>query len=133
MDTTERPTIMVVDDDRDLLKSLSFLLEHFGFKVDARETPPNWIDLQAVHPSLLFMDVEVKGHDGAQVCKSIKENLCDWNLPVVLISGHPEEQLEREAMDCHADAILPKPFTTGAFKRMAEHFAGGQVGAKAAC
>ena len=133
MDTTQRPTIMVVDDDRDLLKSLSFLLEHFGFNVDARDTPPNWIDLQAVHPSLLFLDVEVMGHDGAQVCKSIKENLCDWKLPVVLISGHSEEQLQREANFCHADAILPKPFTTGAFKRMAEHFAGGQQGGKAVC
>lgn len=133
MDTTERPTIMVVDDDRDLLKSLSFLLEHFGFKVDARETPPNWIDLQAVHPSLLFMDIEGMGHNGALVCRSIKENLCDWKLPVVLISGHPEEQLQREAHLCHADAILPKPFTTGAFKRLAEHFAGGHLDGKAVC
>ena len=124
MATDQRPTIMVVDDDKDLLQAMSFLLKRFGFEVDAREKPPNWIDLQNVQPSLIFMDVELMRFNGVHVCKSIKENLADWKLPVVLTSAHSQAELEQEAHYCHADAILPKPFTTGAVKRLAEHFAG---------
>ena len=127
MATDQRPTIMVVDDDKDLLQAMSFLLKRFGFEVDARETPPNWIDLQNVYPSLIFMDVELIRFNGAHVCKSIKENMANWKLPVVLTSAHSQEELEQEAHYCHADAILPKPFTTGAVKRLADHFAGGFV------
>lgn len=124
METNERPLIMVVDDDQDLLQAMSFLLDRFGYAVDARGTPPNWIDLQTTHPSLIFMDVELLGFNGVHVCKSIKENLANWKLPVVLTSAHSEVELEKEPHYCHADAILPKPFTSGAVKRLAEHFAG---------
>jgi DNA-binding response OmpR family regulator len=133
MDHTEHPTIMVVDDDEDLLQAMSFLLERYGFRVDARLTPPNWIELQAVHPALLFLDVELSPQNGMYICKSIKENLADWKLPVVLTSAHPEEQLEQEARFCHADAILPKPFGSGAMKRLAEHFAFGGEQDPSAC
>lgn len=126
MDHTEHPTIMVVDDDQDLLQAMTFLLQRFGFRVDARVEPPNWIELQAIHPALIFMDVELMPCNGVLVCKSIKENLADWKLPVVLTSGRPQEQLEREARFCHADAILTKPFGSGAMRRLAEHFAYGQ-------
>lgn len=125
MGHTEQPTIMVVDDDEDLLYAMSFMLERYGFKVDARTKPPNWIELQAVHPALLFLDVELPPHNGVLVCRSIKENLADWKLPVVLTSAHSAEELEREAHYCHADAILPKPFSCGAMRRMADHFANG--------
>lgn len=113
---------MVVDDDHDLLQAMSFLLQRSGYDVDTRATPPNWIDLQASQPSLIFMDVELERHNGVHVCRSIKENLPNWKLPVVLTSGHSEMQLQREAKYCRADAILPKPFTSGAVKRLAEHF-----------
>lgn len=124
METNQRPVIMVVEDDHDLRHAMSFLLERFGYQVDAREAPPNWIDLQRVHSSLIFMDVELLRSNGALACKSIKENLPHWNLPVVLTSAHSREQLEREASYCHADAILPKPFNTGAMRRLAQHFTG---------
>lgn len=124
METKQRPVIMVVEDDQDLRHAMSFLLERFGYEVDAREAPPNWIDLEQVHPALIFMDVELLRYNGAQVCKSIKENLAHWKLPVVLTSSHSQEQLEKEASYCHADAILPKPFNTGAMRRLAEHFTG---------
>lgn len=122
MDNKQLPTIMVVDDDEDLLSAMTFLLQRYGFQVEARSTAPNWVDLQAIHPALIFMDVELADVNGVFVCKAIKENLTHWNLPVVLTSGHSQEQLEREAHFCHADAILAKPFGSGAMRKLAEHF-----------
>ncbi len=125
MENIERPTIMLVDDNEDLLLAMSFLLERYGFNVDARTSPPNWVVLKAIQPALLFLDVELTPHNGVNICKSIKENLTDLNLPIVLISGHSADQLLDEARYCHADAILTKPFDSGSMKRLAEHFTRG--------
>jgi len=126
MDNQAKPMIMVVDDDADMLMVMTATLERQGYRVDARATPPNWIELQAVHPDVLFLDVELASSNGVLVCKSINENLLNWNLPVVLTSGHGEYQLEKEAFYCHADGFISKPFNGRDLKQVVEHFT--QVG-----
>jgi len=122
MDNNAKPTIMVIDDDTDMLLVMTATLERLGYAVDARSTPPNWIDLQAVRPALLLLDVELAHANGVHVCKAIKEHLLNWKLPVVLTSGHGAHELEREAIYCHADGFITKPFNAMDLKRVVEHF-----------
>lgn len=126
MENTTQRTIMVVDDDTEMLMVMTAVLERQGHRVDARTAPPNWIELQAVHPDLLLLDVELATTNGVHVCKAIKENLLNWNLPVVLTSGHGEYQLEREAYYCHADGFIAKPFNGSDLKRVVDHFTLGR-------
>ncbi len=126
MEETDKPTIMVVDDDPEVLRVMALTLARQGFRVDARAVPPNWIDLEEVRPSLIFLDVELMPFSGVRICKSIKENLPTWHLPIVLISGHPLETLEQEARYCHADAVLMKPFSATALYRLADRYAYGK-------
>jgi len=114
--------IMIVDDDPDMLLMMSTALEREGYHVNARAVPPNWIELRKVHPTLIFMDVELMPYNGARVCRSIKENFQNWPLAIVLTSGHTYDQLAQEARYCHADAFLTKPFDRSALMRMADRY-----------
>ncbi len=122
MDKRTKRMIMVVDDDADLLMVMTATLERQGYRVDGRSTPPNWIDLQAMRPDVLLLDVELATANGVHVCKAIKENLLNWKLPVVLTSGHGAHELEREAVYCHADGYITKPFNGMDLKRVVDHF-----------
>lgn len=122
MENKAQRMIMVVDDDTDMLTVMTAALERQGHLVDARTEPPNWIELQAVRPDLLLLDVELATTNGVHVCKAIKENLLNWKLPVVLTSGHGEYQLEREAYYCHADGFIAKPFNGRDLKQVVDHF-----------
>jgi DNA-binding response OmpR family regulator len=124
MEPNEQPVIMVVDDDQDLLLLMTAALEEHGFKVDPRSTPPNWVELKAVHPELIFLDVDLAPLNGARVCKSVKENMAQEGPFIVLMSGHAIDQLEKEARYSHADAFLPKPFSLTALKQMADRYMG---------
>ena len=117
MDNQAKPMIMVVDDDADMLVVMTATLERQGYRVDARATPPNWIELQAVHPDVLFLDVELASSNGVLVCKSIKENLLNWKLPVVLTSGHGEYQLKRKPSTAKRMASFPNHSTEGTSSR----------------
>ena len=122
MDAKKEPTIMVVDDDADLLFMMKAALERDGFKVNARSTPPNWIELGAIDPDLIFMDVNMPPRNGASVCKAIKENMNRTGPAIVLISAHAADQLEKEARISHADAFLTKPFSHAALKQLAHRY-----------
>ena len=118
-------TILIVDDVQTSRELIGKIVSAAGHRPEYASDGDEALErAKQLRPALIFMDVELMRFNGVHVCKSIKENLADWKLPVVLTSAHSQAELEQEAHYCHADAILPKPFTTGAVKRLAEHFAG---------
>ncbi|MEO8588667.1 MAG: response regulator [Flavobacteriales bacterium] len=116
------PLVMVVDDDADLLQLAKSALERNGFQVDARTKAPSWQDLVKLHPTVVFMDVELGGENGLEICKAIKENPRLSDVPVILISGHGEVRLNAEAGRCRADGFMSKPFSSRLLVQIAEHY-----------
>lgn len=114
--------VMLVDDDLDLLRLAKTALERAGFQVDARAEAPTWDDLQRVHPAVVFMDIELKGENGVDICQAIKTNGRAAHLPIILISGHGADRLKDEAERCKADGFLSKPFSTKLLVKLAEHY-----------
>lgn len=117
----KRPTVMVVDDDPDLLGMMTRTLERGGFAVAARSEPPDWRDLEESDPAVLFMDIRLGMADGSEACSAIKENKRSAGLPVILISG--EDHLEDRAERCGADGYLSKPFRPQLLLDLAAHYA----------
>ncbi len=87
-------TIMVVDDDVDLLQLTRIALEREGFLVEALTKAPSWEDLTRSKPSVVFLDVELGGENGLEVCRAIKANKHAVDLPVILISGIGADRLK---------------------------------------
>jgi CheY-like chemotaxis protein len=120
---TDRPTVMLVDDDVDLLALMKVILEKEGFAVEARTEPPDWSDLRRTDPVVMFMDMGLGTADGAEVCSILKRHPQSAALPIILISGQERSQLQERAIASKADGYLSKPFNKRLLIDLAQHYA----------
>jgi CheY-like chemotaxis protein len=101
-------TVLVVDDDADIVDFLHMALEGLGYRVLsavdgcalslAREDPPD----------LILLDLLMPGMDGVEVSQRLRAHPATANIPIVLMSAH--ERLLSTARSVAADDRLPKPF-----------------------
>ncbi|TWI95525.1 response regulator receiver domain-containing protein [Mucilaginibacter frigoritolerans] len=79
--------ILVLDDDKDHLRIVSFILTDFGYEVRTLlHGETIFEEIADFKPDLILMDVMLAGMDGRVICRSIKENPLLNYLPVILIS-----------------------------------------------
>ncbi|MBL7191469.1 response regulator [bacterium] len=82
-------TILLVDDEKDLLHSLSSVLSRRGFKVDTADNGFNALEkLKSVLVDVVVLDIKMAGMDGIEVLKNIKSR--QPNPEVILLTGHPD-------------------------------------------
>lgn len=121
MENDHTSTILLVDDDQDLLQLMKNTLERDGHHVETLSTAPSHADLMRLRPNLVFMDVELGGENGAALCRAVKHDAAAVGA-VVLISGHPDDLLRSEAATGGADAFLAKPFNMQALRDWATFY-----------
>ena len=101
--------ILVVDDEEEIRKILTQILEKEGFKVIT--APDGQQAMQKIcfeAPDAVLLDVRMPGLNGMEVLKKIKE--IDDDLPVVLITAYADIHQAVEAMKKGAYDYLSKPF-----------------------
>jgi DNA-binding response OmpR family regulator len=102
--------ILIIEDHRDVLDLLSYLLLAEGYQVIASLHGTEADLLQEILPDLVLLDLRMHGvaKAGARICLRIKTNIYTRNIPVFLISAEPD--IELIAKDCYADDYISKPF-----------------------
>lgn len=115
-------TILLVDDDADLLGLMSQALTDAGHRVETRSTAPSREDLIELRPDVVFLDVELDQENGAAICHAVKHSTNAVGA-VVLMSGHAVDDLRSEAAIGQADAFMQKPFSLRTLQEWADHFA----------
>lgn len=118
----EATTLMLVDDDKDLLWLMSHALERRGFEVKAFDHAPSMAQVRDVHPSVIFLDVDIGAESGEDVCGKIKGKEGSAQVPVILISSHPTDRLRESALRCGADGYMTKPFDLECMSQVARHY-----------
>ena len=80
--------ILVVDDDKDILDVLKYILEDSGYVVDTLSDGQFLFDkIQEYHPDLILLDIMLGTMDGRELCKDVKSTEATHNIPVILISA----------------------------------------------
>ena len=80
-------TIALIDDDRNILTSLSIALEKEGFKVQTYlDGESALIGLTRTPPDLAIVDIKMPKMDGIEVLKKAKEK--EFHVPFIMITGH---------------------------------------------
>ncbi len=101
--------ILVVDDDVDILEAMQLMLEQAGYDVT---TTPKGEEvnkkIKQVRPDMILLDVLLSGNDGRDICRQLKSQQETKNIPVVMISAHPDAK--KTTKDAGADEFLAKPF-----------------------
>jgi DNA-binding response OmpR family regulator len=105
-------TVLVADDDHDLLGYIKFRLEHAGFEVvtaaDGEEALKLALERQ---PSLAVLDVRMPKLDGFEVTRRIRVNNDVRKMPVILLTASTEPSDMRAGYEAGADDYLRKPFS----------------------
>src|SRR6516165_1334506 len=103
------PTIAVVDDDRNILTSVSMALEAEGYGTVTYADGRSALDgLQSDPPDLAILDVKMPHMDGLETLRRLRENS---NLPVIFLTSKAEEIDELFGLKMGADDFVRKPFS----------------------
>jgi DNA-binding response OmpR family regulator len=100
--------ILIVDDDVDLLMLLERRLQQEGYETETAISLAEAEELIVYFdPHLVLLDINIRGHDGRQLCWKIKHQPVYRIAGVIIISGF-DYSYSRAAL-FGADAIMPKP------------------------
>jgi len=100
-------TILIADDLPDHLDLLEVVLQRSDFRLVRAENGAAALRLaRRDSPDLVFLDVEMPGLNGAEVCRMLKAERATSNRPVVLVSVRDHSELSQR---CGADLFLRKP------------------------
>jgi two-component system KDP operon response regulator KdpE len=105
---SERPRILVCDDEPQILRALRVILRDAGYEAVAAITGEEALDLAAVHPpEAAILDLMLPDIDGVEVTRRLRE----WSeMPILVLSAVGEEDRKVEALAAGADDYLTKPF-----------------------
>lgn len=102
--------VVIVEDDQDLLETLSLFLEDEGFKVwKFEKSRPVYKKVKKLNPDSMVVDLMLPDINGDKLAAYIKEDHELKNTKVILISA--DESVARTAKESGADAYLKKPFS----------------------
>ena len=105
---TQRPVLLVVEDEPTINQALTDRLVAEGFSVHQAWDGPNAVAAYETHrPDLVVLDVMLPGFDGLEVCRRIQ---ADRPVPVLMVTARDEETDILVGLGVGADDYLTKPF-----------------------
>lgn len=101
--------IILIDDDRDILKSMEQTLGLDGYQIRSFQAPEHALEsLCRSFDGVVISDVKMPNMDGMDVLRAIKN--IDAEIPVIVITGHADVPLAVEALQNGALDFIEKPF-----------------------
>ena len=103
------PTIALVDDDRNILTSVSIALEAEGYRIMTYTDGLSALDgFNSIPPDLAILDIKMPRMDGMETLRRVREKS---NLPVIFLTSKDEEIDELFGLKMGADDFIRKPFS----------------------
>jgi DNA-binding response OmpR family regulator len=119
MTSKRKPTVLIADDDLEILGLTRSLLRRRGFEVfEASDGDEAMRQLLENRPDLVILDVMMPGQSGWEVCRSIRETESLKDIGVIMLTGVGERLNEMTSPLYGADAFLDKPFEFAALDQL---------------
>ena len=100
--------ILVVDDEKRIVKGIKFSLEHDGMEVEAAHDGEEALEMaRKSHYDLIVLDVMLPKLDGLEVCQGIREFS---DAPIIMLTAKSEDMDKIMGLDYGADDYMTKPF-----------------------
>ena len=105
------PTMLVVEDNADLLELMKQALSKHYRVVTAKNGKQAWNVIQKEPLDIVVSDVMMPVMDGIELTRLIKNDQSFWQLPVILLTAKDRQEDENEGYAIGADAYITKPFS----------------------
>ena len=104
-------TVLLAEDEPNIVESLTFLLERAGFKIkvasDGRQALDTALEKQ---PAVLVLDLMLPELDGYEVLRRLRVDPRGEKLPVLMLTAKGQRIDRETALECGADLFMTKPF-----------------------
>ncbi|MCA8998442.1 MAG: response regulator transcription factor [Planctomycetaceae bacterium] len=108
---TERPKILIVEDEEAIAHGLLFNFEAEGYDPVVVGDGPGALSYLAEHPhdvDLVLLDLMLPGMSGYEICREIRDR--DQEIPILVLSARTMSEDRAHAFDCGTDQYMTKPF-----------------------
>jgi two-component system, OmpR family, phosphate regulon response regulator PhoB len=110
--SANQPSLLIVEDEVDLLEVLRFSLSREGFTVRTAENGEDAIRLvRQERPDLMVLDLMLPTIDGLAVCRAIRSTEQTREVPIVMLTARGEEADIVRGLEAGADDYVTKPFS----------------------
>ncbi|WP_298215450.1 phosphate regulon transcriptional regulator PhoB [Acidocella sp.] len=115
MSESNRPYILIVEDEAPLVTLLRYNLEKKGFRVeDAGDGGEALTRITETPPDLLLLDWMLPTMSGIELCRQLRRRPATRGLPIIMLTARAEDQDAVRGLDTGADDYITKPFSTEA-------------------
>ncbi len=106
-----KPTVLIVDDEEDVVQPIAFRLSIQGFNVLME--PDGEMGFQAAvseMPDVILLDIMMPGVDGITLCQMLKEREDTRRIPIIMLTAKTTMGDVEQAFAAKADDYVAKPF-----------------------
>ncbi len=107
-DVVIKGTVLVVDDDPDIIDFLETALEDEGYLVLASVGAESLGVAHELHPDVILLDINMPGMTGVEVSQRLRDNPVTADIPIVVMSA--QDRLQATGPLMPVNDRLPKPF-----------------------
>jgi two-component system alkaline phosphatase synthesis response regulator PhoP len=105
-------TVMVVDDEPDLLELVAYNIRQDGHEVLTATNGLAALEMvKSRQPDVVVLDVMMPGLSGLEVARRLRSQTETASIPIVMLTARAEEKHELEGLDAGADDYISKPFS----------------------
>lgn len=106
-------SLLVVEDEPNVVLSLRVLMERAGFDVRVAEDGIAALrEVERAPPDIMLLDVMLPERDGYDVCRTIRANATWDNVRIVMLTAKGRDADREQGLAAGADAYVTKPFST---------------------
>jgi DNA-binding response OmpR family regulator len=106
----EKRTILIIEDEPDLVRGLADALEFEGFSVASASTAAEGIEAaKEARPDCVLLDLMLPDDNGYKVCESLRD--LDPVLPIIMLTAKAQEADKVRGLEVGADDYVTKPFS----------------------
>lgn len=107
-----RSTVLVIDDEKDLLELVRYNLEKEHLDVITASDGQAGLDIGLRHkPDLVLLDLMMPGISGLEVCKQLRSDARTKRVPIIMLTAKAGETDKIVALEMGADDYIVKPFS----------------------
>jgi two-component system phosphate regulon response regulator PhoB len=107
-----QPRILIIEDERGLVQSLSWYFKREGFAVTVAEDGLEGLrQAQADLPDVILLDWMLSGLSGLDVCRELRAGDRTRDIPIIVVTARTEKVDEARGYAAGADDYVTKPFS----------------------
>jgi len=110
LDTLNRKTVLIVDDEPAISQLLTILLTSHGYTAKVAVTGRQALECASANIDLILLDLLLPDFEGINICQKLKSNSQTRDIPIIIISGLQNKSDRLEGLYSGAEDYITKPF-----------------------